>query len=107
MFVLYLRVRYLTLIDPSPPLPSRYDPATNKWRRVPDMTTPRRNAAGAMVHNCLYVVGGDDGITNLSTIEVFDPFLDKWRFAEGGLTQGRSYAGVAVIDKAAELLNFK
>ncbi len=91
----------------SPLPPSRYDPATNKWRRVPDMTTPRRNAAGAMVHNCLYVVGGDDGITNLSTIEVFDPFLDKWRFAEGGLTQGRSYAGVAVIDKAAELLNFK
>ena len=71
------------------------------------MMTPRRNAAGAMVHNCLYVMGGDDGITNLSTIEVYDPFIDKWKFADGGLTVGRSYAGVAVLDKAADLLQFK
>ena len=52
-------------------------------------------------------MGGDDGITNLSTIEVYDPFIDKWKFADGGLTVGRSYAGVAVLDKAADLLQFK
>lgn len=70
------------------------------------MATPRRNAAGTMVHNCLYVVGGDDGVTNLSTIEVYDPLNDQWKFQEGGLTQGRSYAGVAVIEKSSDLLQF-
>lgn len=82
----------------------RYDPTIGKWRRVPDMQTPRRNAAAVVVHNILYIVGGDDGIQNLSSIEVFDPMYDSWKYAEGGLTQGRSYAGVAVIDKPAELI---
>lgn len=82
----------------------RYDPNTGKWRRVPDMAVPRRNTTAAVVHNLLYVIGGDDGISNLTSIEVFDPTNDSWKFAEGGLTQGRSYAGVAVIDKPADLL---
>lgn len=65
------------------------------------MATPRRNAAACVVHNLLYVMGGDDGVMNLSSIE----FLDKaWKVAEGRLTQGRSYAGVAIIDKPADLL---
>ena len=66
------------------------------------MATPRRNAAATVVHNLLYIVGGDDGIMNLSSIEVFDPFYETWKYAKGRLTQGRSYAGVAVVDKPAE-----
>ena len=80
----------------------RYDPSTGKWKPVPDMATPRRNAAATVVHNLLYIVGGDDGIMNLSSIEVFDPFYETWKYAKGRLTQGRSYAGVAVVDKPAE-----
>lgn len=82
----------------------RLDPTMGKWRKVPDMAVPRRNAAAVVVHNLLYVVGGDDGIENLSSIEVFDPVNESWKEAEGRLTRGRSYAGVAVIDKPAELL---
>lgn len=48
--------------------------------------------------------GGDDGIMNLSSIEVFDPFYETWKYAKGRLTQGRSYAGVAVIEKPAETI---
>ena len=80
----------------------RYDPSTGKWKAVPDMATPRRNAAATVVHNFLYIVGGDDGIMNLSSIEVFDPFYETWKYAKGRLTQGRSYAGVAVVDKPSE-----
>ena len=68
------------------------------------MSTPRRNAAAAVVHNLLYVIGGDDGVANLSTIEVFDPLLNIWKYGECSLAQGRSYSGVAVIDKPSDLL---
>lgn len=68
------------------------------------MATPRRNAAACVVYNLLYVMGGDDGIMNLSSIEFLDPFTLQWKSAEGRLTQGRSYAGVAIIDKPADLL---
>ena len=68
------------------------------------MSTPRRNAAAAVIHNMLYIVGGDDGIMNLSTIEKFDPLYECWKFADGRLTHGRSYSGVAVVDKPADLL---
>lgn len=82
----------------------RYDPTTKKWQALPDMATPRRNAAACVVHSLLYVMGGDDGIMNLSSIEFLDPSCKTWKVAEGWLTQGRSYAGVAIIDKPADLL---
>lgn len=82
----------------------RYDPSTKKWQSLPDMATPRRNAAACVVHNLLYVMGGDDGIMNLYSIEFLDTFCKAWKPAEGRLTQGRSYAGVAIIDKPADLL---
>jgi kelch-like protein 2/3 len=57
-----------------------------------------------VIHSLLYVIGGDDGIMNLSSIEYLDPTLKAWKVADGWLTQGRSYAGVAIIDKPADLL---
>ena len=68
------------------------------------MFTCRRNAAAAVVYNLLYVIGGDDGVSNLSTIEIYDPIFKSWKVAQGNLTQGRSYAGVAVVDKPADAL---
>jgi hypothetical protein len=47
----------------------------------------------------LYVVGGDDGTCNLSSVEVYDPKTDTWKLLSSSLVMGRSYAGVAVIDK--------
>ena len=82
----------------------RYDSNVEKWCRVADMNTPRRNAAAVVVHNMIYVVGGDNGLTNLNSIEIFDPVYEVWKFAEGNLTQGRSYAGVTVIEKPCDLL---
>ena len=39
-----------------------------------------------------------------SSIEFLDPSCKAWKVAEGRLTQGRSYAGVAIVDKPADLL---
>lgn len=81
-----------------------YDHRTGKWQRIPDMFTCRRNAAATVVYSLLYVVGGDDGVSNLATIEVYDPIFKSWKVASSGLSLGRSYAGIAVMDKPGDLL---
>ena len=47
----------------------------------------------------LYVVGGDDGSSNLGSVEVYDPKSNTWTLLSSSMMTGRSYAGVAVIDK--------
>uniref|UniRef100_A0A182NTY3 BTB domain-containing protein n=1 Tax=Anopheles dirus TaxID=7168 RepID=A0A182NTY3_9DIPT len=79
-----------------------YDPATNSWRSVGEMAFCRRNA-GVVAHNgMLYVVGGDDGLSNLASVEVYSPESDSWRILPSSMSIGRSYAGVAMIDKPFE-----
>ena len=51
------------------------------------------------VDGLLYVVGGDDGSSNLSSVEVYCPKTDAWSMLSSFMTIGRSYAGVAIIDK--------
>jgi len=47
----------------------------------------------------LYVIGGDDGSTNLNSVESYDPKSNTWTLLPMVMTTGRSYAGVAVVDK--------
>lgn len=47
----------------------------------------------------LYVVGGDDGSSNLGSVECFDPKANSWTLLSSSMTTGRSYAGVTVIDR--------
>lgn len=47
----------------------------------------------------LYVVGGDDGSSNLASIEFYNPKTDAWTTLPSSMTMGRSYAGVCIIDK--------
>ena len=47
----------------------------------------------------LYVVGGDDGSSNLVSVEYYNPRTDTWTFLPTCMTIGRSYAAVAIIDK--------
>ncbi|XP_043113578.1 kelch-like protein 3 isoform X2 [Puntigrus tetrazona] len=76
-----------------------YDPATNTWRQVCDMNMCRRNAGVCAINGFLYVIGGDDGSCNLSSVEYYDPAADKWSLIPTNMSNGRSYAGVSVIDK--------
>jgi kelch-like protein 2/3 len=53
-----------------------------------------------IAHNGLiFVIGGDDGSSNLCSVEYYDPKLDEWAMLPSAMTTGRSYAGVCVIDK--------
>ena len=76
-----------------------YNPDTNKWTLVADMSLARRNAGVASVDGHLYVIGGDDGSINLSTVEVYSPRADKWDLLPLQMSTGRSYAGVVILDK--------
>ncbi|XP_056130977.1 kelch-like protein 3 isoform X2 [Lampris incognitus] len=76
-----------------------YDPQTNTWRLVCDMNMCRRNAGVCAINGLLYVIGGDDGSCNLSSVEFYNSATDKWSLIPTNMSNGRSYAGVAVIDK--------
>ena len=56
--------------------------------------------AGVVAHNgLLFVIGGDDGSSNLGSVEYYSPKSDTWTMLTNCMTTGRSYAGVCVIDK--------
>ncbi|XP_062405495.1 kelch-like protein 3 isoform X1 [Sardina pilchardus] len=76
-----------------------FDPPSNTWRQVCDMNMCRRNAGVCAINGMLYVVGGDDGSCNLSSVEFYNPAADKWSLLPINMGNGRSYAGVSVIDK--------
>ncbi|CAH2092512.1 unnamed protein product [Euphydryas editha] len=78
----------------------RYRPGDG-WAPAAPMAHARRNAGVAAHHGKLYVVGGDDGAANLATVEVFDPAAEQWSVLGAAMSVGRSYAGVAVVERAA------
>ena len=57
----------------------------------------------ASVNGLLYVVGGDDGTSNLASVECFNPRTDNWSLVRTTMTTGRSYSGIATIDKVPSL----
>ncbi|OQR75755.1 ring canal kelch-like [Tropilaelaps mercedesae] len=71
---------------------------TGVWRAVPDMMLARRNAGVVAHEGRLYVVGGDDGTSNLASVEVYDPAKNEWTMLNSFMQQGRSYTGVAIVD---------
>ncbi|CAG9767301.1 unnamed protein product [Ceutorhynchus assimilis] len=77
-----------------------YDPTKEQWSPISDMALCRRNAGVVALSGLLYVVGGDDGCSNLSSVEVYNPKTDCWSMLPSRMSIGRSYAGVAVIDKS-------
>lgn len=55
---------------------------------------------GVITHDgLLYVVGGDDGTTNLSSVEIYNPTNNTWSMLSACMGIGRSYAGIAVINR--------
>jgi len=59
-----------------------YDASANSWSEAKPAPTARSSATGAVIDGQLYVAGGrrreDGGITNLGTLERYDPEADAW-----------------------------
>ena len=73
---------------------------SGRWTRIADAPSARNSAAGAVLGNKLYVVGGRQMVAqadgrsrpvNVATLEVYDPATDRWEtrapmpLAQGGL----------------------
>ena len=76
------------------------DVRTGRWSRIAHAPSARNSAAGAVIGNKIYVVGGRQMVAqadgrsrpvNVATLEVYDPALDRWEtrapmpLAQGGL----------------------
>jgi N-acetylneuraminic acid mutarotase len=66
------------LADPSRVL-LRYNPRTNRWRRLPPPPTPRAAQAAAVIRDRLYVAGGANDGGSLRSLEVYDFARRRWR----------------------------
>ena len=49
------------------------------------------------------LIGGDDGTSNLASVEMYNAKTDTWTVLAANMTIGRSYTGVSVIDKPSFL----
>src|SRR5207237_8598257 len=56
-----------------------YDPSTDAWTSVPDMSVARvEHTATALANGAVLVAGGADGDNYWSTTEIFDPKAIRW-----------------------------
>lgn len=55
-----------------------FDPIGNFWERCQPMRTARSRVGVAVVNGLLYAIGGYDGQSRLSTVEVYNPEMDSW-----------------------------
>ena len=55
-----------------------YSPTSNTWATKTSMPTVRGNAAAVVDGGMIYVIGGYDSTTELSTVEKYNPATDTW-----------------------------
>ena len=90
-----------------------YDPSSNQWSVLSPMTCRRSELKGAKSQHCfitlkigrvgvasiaheIYAIGGYDGLSNLSSVEIYD--LDKEEWSTGlPMHMHQGGVGVAVI----------
>jgi DNA-binding CsgD family transcriptional regulator/N-acetylneuraminic acid mutarotase len=74
----------------------RYDIATDTWKPITAMPTPRTLAAAAAVNDRIYVVGGFKDGHELNTCEYYQPQTNTWGVC-AGMTVPRSGLGLARV----------
>lgn len=56
----------------------RYDPSKNSWETVASMADKRINFGVGVMLGFIFVVGGHNGVSHLSSIERYDPHQNQW-----------------------------
>lgn len=56
----------------------RFDPKSNTWQMLTEMSTPRRAPSCAIIQNFLYVIGGHDGARYLNSAEMYNISSGTW-----------------------------
>jgi N-acetylneuraminic acid mutarotase len=73
----------------------RYDPATNTWETLVNMSAARRGVACAVLNGKLYAIGG----VGLSSVEVFDPSSGNWTVGVALPSEVRNGTAITVNGK--------
>ncbi|XP_036278903.1 kelch-like protein 12 isoform X2 [Pipistrellus kuhlii] len=88
----------------------KYDPKTQQWSFLPSITRKRRYVASVSLHDRVYVIGGYDGRSRLSSVECLDYTAEEdgvWysvapmnvrRGLAGATTLGGGYDGVNILN---------
>jgi hypothetical protein len=75
-----------------------YDPKTDFWTAKAPMPTGRFLHGAAFLNGKIYVVGGLENVgmggVELTTVDEYDPLLDRWRTGLAPLHAARASAGV-------------
>jgi hypothetical protein len=85
-----------------------YDPVANTWTAVSPMTTPRIDAAAAVLDDGrVLVAGGSDGANALASAELYDPVANTWTavamaVARGAPTATRLASGRVLVTSSFE-----
>lgn len=66
----------------------RYDPGSDRWRRLPSSPSPRAAHAAAVIRGRLYVAAGANARGSLRSLEIYDFRRRRWR-------RGPSFRGPA------------
>ena len=74
-----------------------FDPRTQRWQSVQNMHEARRSFGLAALGGLLYACGGNDGVNDLSSLEVYNPSTNRWK-PLGPMRYARMYCSVAVLD---------
>ena len=85
-----------------------FDPGTESWSYVGEISTPRNSLAGALLTNgSVLIAGGDDGsgtdTSVLASAEVFDPSTGQWSSA-GSMSQTRQGHSLVALDNGTALV---
>lgn len=73
-----------------------FEPRMNMWQEVAHMNSCRDGVSMVNYGSQLYAVGGIDGPSYLSTVEIFDPKTNTWEEVLP-METCRAAAGVAVL----------
>lgn len=75
-----------------------YDPATDKWRQLAPLSSPRGSVSLAAVGGKIHAIGGRGLDKNtVATHQVYDPASGKWSEA-APLPTARDHTGILVLD---------
>jgi N-acetylneuraminic acid mutarotase len=74
-----------------------YDPVANSWTTLAHMPTAVVNAASVAMNGRLYVFGGNNGTSDVATVQVYDPYKNKWTTLSSVLPAALSSSSAVVV----------
>ena len=74
-----------------------YDPLTNLWTNIAQMTKPRSNPCVVTLHGFVYAIGGLANQKLLSSAEKYDSVTNTWTMLEEEMFEKKCSAAAVVL----------